>query len=162
MKLHPHDLTLQELLGSLGSKEKEFFQHILFCPSCLERTRALLSSLPGSFGDKVVPLERWSAARAEASRCSSTEQLESVQTSFERERAAAVGLVAELLALPAERQRLLAFNQKRYQTWAVCEQLLNHSQEANFSDAGYGEHLAAISVEIANQIPAGTYGAERV
>jgi len=47
-----------------------------------------------------------------------------------RERLAAGGLAARLSELPSQQQRLLILNDPRYQTWGLCESLIEASQQA--------------------------------
>jgi tetratricopeptide (TPR) repeat protein len=162
MRFHPQDLTLQELVESLGSSNKAILQHILGCNSCLARARYFLEARPNAVkANNVVALDRWVATTRACSESSSA-QLDRLQSAFEREREQAGQLVQELLNQSPERRRLLARNHVRFQTWAVCDHLLNRSWELNFSAAARAEEIARLATEVGDLLDDSRYGHERV
>lgn len=163
MRFHPQDLTLQELVESLGGSNKAIFQHILICQSCLDRTRLLFqrASAAPAPNNNVVALDRWVASTRSCTE-GSVSQLDRVQAAFERERAQAGQLVSELVTQTRERRRLLALNQERFQTWGVCDKLLNCSFELNFSSPADAAELAQLATEISQLVNGSRYGYERV
>jgi tetratricopeptide (TPR) repeat protein len=74
-----------------------------------------------------------------------------------RERSAAPALLAELLAAPAAERNPLVRAGRRYQTFAVCELLLERSFEAG-EDPARAIELAELGLEAANCLDPGRYG----
>lgn len=73
---------------------------------------------------------------------------------YERERAEAPGLVAELLSHPPERRELFACNSPRFQTWGVYERLLAESWAQTFSSPEQAESLAALALRLSEHLDA--------
>lgn len=88
-------------------------------------------------------------------------RLRSLEGSYERERAEAVGLVAELLAHPPEHRDLIARNCPRFHTWGVYERLAAQSWEKTFASPDQAESLATLALRISEHLDA-TYGKEAV
>src|SRR5258706_9771854 len=166
MKLHPHDFRLHELVESFGAGDARVLQHVLFCSGCLDRLRALLRespfTTPPAESSNIVPLDRWIAASRANCAGPDSARFAALHDAVERERMEAAQLVAELVALPEERRRLVGHNQARFHTWGVCEQLLDRSREANFASAATGEALATLAIELLGKIDGTRYGLERV
>lgn len=88
-------------------------------------------------------------------------RLRPLEVSYERERAEAVGLVAELLAHPPERRELIARNCPRFHTWGVYERLVAESWKKTFASPDQAESLAALALRLSEHLDA-TYGKEAV
>ena len=162
MKTHPHDLLLQEFAATLSGEPEELLEHLITCDRCQHQLKALLhpqeSLLAGRVwraNDVQIVPESYDPALAKAS-----QRLASLQTFYEKERAEAVGLLAELMIQPAERRILLIRNSSRFQTWSLCQLLLRRSREQNFYDAGAGESLALLALEGLEVLDAAIYGPE--
>lgn len=85
-------------------------------------------------------------------------RVQSLQDLCAEERRAAPRLVDELDSLPLPQQRLLVRNSPRYQTWGLCEVLLEHGQEERFGEPRRYEALAELALAIAEALPERTYG----
>src|SRR5947209_17930954 len=57
VKIHPHDLLIQELFASSGDENLTLLEHILRCSAGQRRTRELLHARPDPVVQKVVPLD---------------------------------------------------------------------------------------------------------
>jgi tetratricopeptide (TPR) repeat protein len=164
MKTHPHDLLLQEFAATLTGDPQEVLEHLIACTSCQRRLKGLLHPQPSALADKVVPLERRSALPPDydpgldrISRC-----LRRIESSFQKERAEALGLFAELSQHPVEKRPLLVRNCPRFHTWGLCELLLRRSREQIFHNAAFGESLALLSLEVLDRLDVSCYGEEAV
>lgn len=71
---------------------------------------------------------------------------------LEREHASAPALLAELLAAPPGRRRLLILNRRRFRSWAVAEQLLQTARAAWFQDPAGAEERARLALQIAQTL----------
>lgn len=149
MKIHPHDLLLQELCSSLNHRD-EVFEHVVACPECQERTWTLLQDRSGRFADYEGALDH------------SVLRVRSFSALYEREKSEAFELLAELLEHPAERQRIMIRNNPRFQTWGLFDLLLKRSSEQNFEDAILAESLARLALEMPEHLDASVHGAERI
>lgn len=74
------------------------------------------------------------------------------------ERAEAPQLLEELKDLPHNRRRLLIRNSRRFQTWALCQCLIDNSQNQLFIDPQEGLDLAELATEIAERLDNEHYG----
>lgn len=163
MRIHPHDLLLQELAATSPETRKKCLRHLSTCPECREKLlwlHTLGPHLPQAtkilpFGRSQSPLAEYGPALENASR-----SLGSIESAYYRERAAAPGLYAELTQHPIDRHVLLVRNCPRFHTWGFCELLLCRSWEQNFLDSTLGERLALLAVEVLDHLDASLYGAE--
>ncbi len=76
-----------------------------------------------------------------------------------QERAEAPQLFEELRGLPHNRRRLLLRNSRRFQTWALCQTIIDCSQNQLFTDPQDGLELAELATEIAERLDIEHYGA---
>lgn len=90
------------------------------------------------------------------------QRLKSWGTLFQRERADAAGLLAELLSHPPERQELILRNNPRYFTWGFLERLLGQSWEHRLESPDRAEHLARLALLIAERLDTALYGAASI
>src|SRR6185295_6239123 len=108
------------------------------------------SSLQNSlaeFEERCSTPDTYEAALIRAER-----RLKSWETVFRRERAEAIGLVAELLGHPPERQELILRNNTRYTTWGILEQLLERSWAQRLENPDRAEHLARLALLVAERL----------
>jgi tetratricopeptide (TPR) repeat protein len=89
-------------------------------------------------------------------------RLRYLQSAYDKERAEAKGLVAELLKHPAERRRVLIRNHRRFRTWGVLEHLLAISYEETARDAQRGEEWARLALDLSEHLDASLYGVEAI
>ncbi len=87
-----------------------------------------------------------------------TEQLRQHEAVVAAERHAAEGRLAELLAMPAGRRRLLAANSERFRSLSLCQALIRESHRQGFEDRTESLVLAEIAVEIAQRLDSSLYG----
>jgi tetratricopeptide (TPR) repeat protein len=81
--------------------------------------------------------------------------VQALESSYERERAEAVDLVAELLSHPPERQELMAQNRPRFHTWGVYERLLAESWHQTFECPEQAESLALLALRLSEHLETG-------
>lgn len=79
------------------------------------------------------------------------------------ERIVAPGLVAVLEEMTEERQRQAIEDERRFQTWGLCERLMQESRDRGFAGApAQAERLARLALEVAAALDPGRYGAPLV
>jgi tetratricopeptide (TPR) repeat protein len=76
-----------------------------------------------------------------------------------RERSHAPFLLAELLAVPTDDRSREVHTRRRFQTFAVCELLLERSCEGDLGDPARALELAGLGLEAAERLDPGRYGA---
>jgi len=91
-----------------------------------------------------------------------TRHLNELQTAYQKERAAAKGLVAELMRHPAERQRILVANNPRFHTWGVFEHLIEVSREETSKNPKVGDDLAKLALDLSEHLDSSVYGAQAI
>ncbi len=163
MRIHPHDLLLQEFAATSPETRKKCLEHLSTCLECRDKLHWLYASRPQpSQADKVLPFGRGQAPRAEYEPAleSASRALRSIESAYARERAAAPGLYAEITQHSADRRVLLVRNCPRFYTWGFCEHLLHQSQEQSFLDPVLSEKLALLAVEVLDHLDVSLYGAE--
>jgi tetratricopeptide (TPR) repeat protein len=162
LKIHPHDVVLQEFAASFSEDHSECLEHLIQCPSCRIRLRLLLRSHPSEALTNVVPLARGhrTPASYDPGLNRISRSLWRIQSSYAKERAEAPALLAELLQHAPEKRPLLVRNSTRFHTWGFCELLLQHSGEQNFRDPAIGESLAQLALEVMDRLDVSHYGAE--
>lgn len=163
MRIHPHDLLLQELAVTSPEIRKKCLEHLSTCPECRGKLlwlHTLGPHLPQA--TKILPFGRGQSHLAEydPSLENASRSLGSIENAYFSERAAAPGLYAELTQHPIDRHVLLVRNCPRFHTWGFCELLLGRSREQNFSDPTLGERLALLAVEVLDHLDTSFYGAE--
>jgi tetratricopeptide (TPR) repeat protein len=163
VRIHPHDLLLQEFAATSPEIRKKCLEHLSTCPECRDKLRWLysLGSHPPQAA-KILPFGRGKALPAEYDPAleNASWSLRSIESAYARERAAAPGLYAEFAQHSVDRRVLLVRNCPRFHTWGFCELLLHQSQEQNFLDPVLGERLALLAVEVLDHLDAFLYGAE--
>jgi tetratricopeptide (TPR) repeat protein len=165
MKIHPHDLLLQEFFGTLGAEHRKMLKHLTECPACQSRARALLLPRPKNpLVERIAKVLRWPGGAPDYGPVidHSAQFFRCRQSAYERERAEAAGLAAELLEHPAERRQLIVRNNPRFHTWGLFELLLEEGREQSFNDPAAGEELARLALELSDHLDASYYGSERI
>lgn len=164
MKTHPHDLLLEEFVTTLTGEPQEVLDHLVSCNKCQHRLKTLLHPQSSPAAEKVVPLGRRSALPPDYSQVLDrvSWSLRGVESSYQKERAEAGGLLSDLLQHPVEKRALVIRNCSRLHTWGVCEILLQYSREQNFQDPALGEHLSLLALDILDRIDPATYGVEAI
>ncbi|HKI06263.1 MAG TPA: tetratricopeptide repeat protein [Thermoanaerobaculia bacterium] len=154
MKVHPHDLLIQELFSASGEDDQAVLDHVIRCGRCQRRARSLLHAKPDPLVDKVVwldlrlpqPADHTFAVERSLARASS------LLAFYEEEKAEAVGLLPELLEHPAGRRCWILRNHRRFQTWGLFELLLERSRDQSFQDAAQAEEMALLALEIPDRL----------
>lgn len=166
MKIHPHELLLEELLESLSDGQRKVLGHVLRCEPCREKAVELLRPRRLHLLQKIGRLLSWPGRARQVDYGPILERSSRFfhcrHAAYEKERAEAGALLAELLALPAGRRRLSLLNRARYHTWGLFEQLIESSREQSFHDPREAEELAELALELSAVLDAGYYGAERI
>lgn len=162
MRVHPHDLLLQELLDSTGSEHQAILDHVLQCETCQRRARALLHAPRDPLAAKVVRLDQRPSPPFDYTLAieRSAARIAGLQSLYEKEKVEAVGLFSELLEHPAERRSWILRNRRRFQTWGFFELLLERSREQNFENAALAEELALLALEIPDRLE--SFSEERI
>jgi tetratricopeptide (TPR) repeat protein len=156
VKIHPSDEILGGLLWSPEKADPRTLRHLTGCARC----QAHLAGLPLLQGlAQVVPIR---------SRCSETYDdifARSLRTAIERmaflgrEREAAPGLLAELLAHTESQREILLRNSRRFYTWGLVELLLERSLEVSARSPREGEELGRLALQVAEVLEPRRYGA---
>lgn len=163
MRIHPHDLLLQELAVTSPETRKKCLVHLSTCLECRDKLRWLHNLGPHHpQAAKILPFGRGRVLPAEYDPAldNASRSLCSVESAYRKERAAAPGLYAELVQHSVDRRVLFVRNCPRFHTWGFCELLLDRSREQNFLDPILGERLALLAVEALDHLEASRYGAE--
>lgn len=146
MRTHPADFRLRKLLLSSSDSPDPIQEHVTECARCRRRLQSLRRKTGSCVYDSAVSID--------------TRRLLDLQTAYDKERADADGLVAELLRHPAERQRVLVCNHPRFHTWGVFERLLEISNQEITRDPQVGEELSRLALELSEHIDVSRYGIE--
>lgn len=163
MKIHPHEMMLEELLESLSDDQRKMMEHLLRCETCRKKSEDLLRPRR-SFTGKIAKVLRWPGKTVDYGPVIERSALffRCRQSAYEVERSEAPSLCAELLPHPHERRRLLLLNNARFHTWGLFELLIERSRERSFQDSAEAEALAQLALELAGCLDVGYYGAERI
>jgi tetratricopeptide (TPR) repeat protein len=161
VRIHPHDLLLQELADVCPEVRRKCLEHLSVCSECRERLALLEPLNSESLAAKVLPFGRGQAFEADYGSAldSVSRSLHSIEDGYRRERGGAFGLYAELLHHPIERRPFIVRNCSRFHTWGFCELLLHRSQEQNFQNPAAGENLALLAIEVLDHLDPLFYGA---
>jgi tetratricopeptide (TPR) repeat protein len=164
MKIHPHELLLRELVEAVSDEHKCLLEHLLACEPCRERVLPFLRRRPNALAERVATVLHWSGDGCDYSQvfaCSEISQ-EQCLFSFDRERAEAKGLLAELATHPLERRVLILENHPRFHTWGLLELLIERGREAGYAEPVRGEDLGNLALRLAGHLDAEVYGLERI
>lgn len=156
MKIHPHDLTLENLILLLGSERRALARHLSECPACRER----LEGLPSQKAAVVRPF-RWQDKGYDAVFDRLEKLFGDQQFSFEQEKEKARNLLAELLRHPVPRQKIMIRQNPRFQTWSLARLVIELSREECFEDPMLAEDLGRLALDLLDSLDV-RYGAERI
>ena len=162
---HPDPVSLNRFgRGKLrGAESRAVVRHLLNgCAVCRRVTRRFL---PPALAGRPRPVEEsgavlssdYSAAFERARRAVVLQQ-----TALADEQCAASGLRSELASHPHDRQRILIANSARFQSWSLCEVLLDEAREQGFREPARALELARLGVDVAERLDGERYGEERV
>ena len=161
MRIHPHDLLLQELAFVCPESRTKCLRHLSACKECRERLASLGQPPLESLLARVLPFgrEQDRSGGYDKPVDGALSSLWSIEITYRRERERAPSLFAELLSCPVERRVFLVRNVPRFHTWGFCELLLDRSQEDSFQDPVLGEDLALLAIEALDYLDPSAYGA---
>lgn len=147
MKVHPHDELIRKASRGRDRGLDRVLEHVAGCPKCRERLagpsqRSEESYEPALSRSLNAVRGRWAA--------------------LERERDAAPSLFGSLVTLEPGQQRLLVRNSRRFQTWGLCELLIDRGKEETYTDARHGEELLHLSIAVSAHLAPASYGREFV
>jgi len=164
MRIHPHELLMREFAEGMDGEQARLFEHLLTCEPCRQRILPFLHHEPGIVAERVAKVLQWSGGACNYGPAldRSERAQERRRYAFERERAEAKGLLAELTAQPTERQVLIVENHPRFHTWGLLERLIDESRQAAPADPTRGEELGGLALRLADRLDAEAYGAERI
>ena len=130
---------------------RRIVRHLLAgCEACRE---ILASVLPVSHPDGTDYSQAFEAAQRNVSERAAA---------MAAERAEAHELLRELAVQPVYRQWILVTDQPRFQTWGLCELLLEASREWGFQDPNRALETARLGTEVADRLDREVYGEARV
>ena len=166
MKVHPHELLLHEFVDAASEEHRRLIEHLLSCEACRERMRPFLRHRqPISLMEHMAPVLGGSPTKP----CSYSQAIQRSEVDhqqrlflFERERAEARGLFADLITHPQERRRLILANRPRFHTWGLLELLIERAREVGYANPAQGEELGELALCLADRLDAEYYGAERI
>ena len=166
---HPDRNALERFSrgGTAAAEERWIEAHLRSgCPRCQREVDALLPRLlrdspgPGSPEPAAVPVPgetaRATAEDAAWDRLFASLEARLVQAAAERGQAPA--LVAGLLGRPREEQSVLLRLDRRLQTLAVCELLIERSFEEGFRDSSRSVELAELGLLLSELLDGERYG----
>jgi tetratricopeptide (TPR) repeat protein len=176
VKIHPSDLTLEEILFSPRGEKHRLFRHLASCASCRSKVGGLsgrfssltdlLGDLSGALSTGVLQLTRPGPGRPRdpveygpAIERSEQKYIERARE-LHRERTEAPGLLADLLARNQERRMLLLANSSRYQTWGLLERMLDQSWECRGASRVQAKELVSLAIHLAPHLDTSYYQCE--
>lgn len=121
-----------------------------------------MRELLGRTLDKSSPRGSRESPDYDSALTKSTCGLRTWQAFYERERAEALGLVAELATHPHERQVMILQNHTRFHTWGVFARLLDQSWEQSLYSPARAEHLAHLALLLSDHLDASLYRSEAI
>jgi tetratricopeptide (TPR) repeat protein len=172
VKIHPSDLTLEGLLLS-GDGKGPLLRHLAGCPHCRSRLgpaqdrpaskTAFSEGSAGSPGGGILRLSTPASGDAASTvdygpaiERSERKYLEHARV-IHLERAEAPSLLADLLAHPQEKRKLLLANSSRFQTWGLYELLLDRSWESRGASRSQSEELVSLAIHLAPHLDGSFY-----
>lgn len=158
MKIHPHDLRLEEFLLSLGEEHRALFGHLLGCADC----RARLRYLPRRRVSDAKILGWPGAGGYEDSLERSTSILRDRELAMRKERSEAPALYVELIEHPAGQREFFLRNVPRFRTWGLFELLLDRSGEMAVAAPDRSEELARLALLLSEYLNPTSYKMELI
>lgn len=168
-KLHPDRETLERFVRgeAPGEEELRIERHLRSgCPVCQLSVDEMLPGFePGRQsgsdpGDEPAgpPREAAETAAESAEWEALFARLDERVLAVLREKEEAPGIVDEILAQPAEAGQDLIYSAPRFQTFAVCDLLIDKTLEAGFRNPMRSLQLARLGVVAADRLDARVYG----
>jgi tetratricopeptide (TPR) repeat protein len=165
-KGHPSATEIEELFLSpwVPEADRPAVRHLVDrCPACSEVTAGLWARRFAAARDEALSEELVQApSRIERSFSEILDRVQGravqAQADFAAEKAEAANLLPRLLDQPLERQIILAANSRRFQTWSVCEALLDEAWGSRFREPRRTEALCRVAVNACAGLPADRYG----
>ena len=150
--MHPDPAALRRFMRgeSRPSENREVVRHLLSdCPQC----SSITSRESSRVSSEPLPPGEQSPTMAD---------LRGVLSNVESEREMAPLLWKRLEALPQARRKVVVANSRRYQTWSLCELLLEKAFDLGFQAPGEALPLTELAVEISNRLEPEWYSRELV
>jgi hypothetical protein len=156
LKIHPNDMTLEELLLSLGPEQDGLLDHLVRCEGCRDRVQALRERQRTT---KVLgwPIDPYAEAMDR-----SEPNVDAHSRALARERAQAPSLFVELTAFPVTQRSLIVRNDPRFRTWGLFELMVERSLELAVRDSGYAEELGLLALRLSERLDPQVYDARLI
>jgi tetratricopeptide (TPR) repeat protein len=158
---HPSREVLERfLLAQLpASESRRVLRHLLTgCLVCQQDAGAAWKSTqPGS---APLPIDPALDARYDEVLDRVFQRVERVERMLAKERSQARELLAFLEPHPIQRQRLMLHNSAKFRSRALCEELIEASQERGFKDPERALELADLAIEVSRMLPEDHCGAD--
>ncbi len=158
---HPSPEVLEHfLLAQLpASESRRVIRHLLTgCLECQQLAGAAWKrTQPGAV---TLPIDPALDARYDEVLDRVFARVARVEQLLFRQRAEAHALLATLESHPIQRQRLLLRNSAKFRSRALCEHLIEASQERGFRDPERALELGQLAIEIARDLPSEGAGAD--
>jgi tetratricopeptide (TPR) repeat protein len=152
--------------GQLSRAEnQEVVRHLLSeCETCRQATTHLLPLANGAQRGRRQPhrlAHSFDYARAFES---ARREFDARQVTWATEQAEAPKLLRDLESHPFDRQKILIENSGRFQSWALCELLLETSNNRVYQQVESARHLAQLGIALVDRLRTATpaYGESRL
>jgi tetratricopeptide (TPR) repeat protein len=186
VKIHPSDVVLEDMLLAHYGEKQGLVRHLLTCAYCRSKLgntprepRYLSPNAPapatlGCDAEAVVNNHDYIAISELTAMhprdavdygpaiARSERRYLDLSRALQQERSEAPALLAELLAHPAEQQRLVVANSTRYRTWGVYEKLLDRSWELRVAARTQAEKLALLALHLSSRLDDSLYRADLI
>ncbi len=156
LKIHPNDMTLEELLLTLGPEHEGVMDHLVRCEGCRRRIQELRERKEST---KVLG---WPVDPYAESMDRSLPEVDAHSRALARERAQAPALFVELTAYSVTQRGLIVRNDPRFRTWGLFELLVERSLELAIRDSGYAEELGLLALRLSEQLDPNVYDARLI
>lgn len=155
---HPASETLRLFVaGELAVDQSlKLVWHLYNCSTCrqeVEHSFEGATLLARLFAGLIKPMERTDPEAYEEAIERGLSLYFTRQEEMECRRHEAPELFLELARHPSTRQTVMVRNSKRFQSWALCDHVLDHCEQAWFERHQEAEALAALALEIALSLP---------
>jgi tetratricopeptide (TPR) repeat protein len=146
LKIHPNDMTLDELLLSVGFEQDRLLDHLMRCEGCRRRLQELRERKRST---KALgwPIDPYAEAMDR-----SAPNVDSHSRALARERAQAPSLFVELTAFAVTQRGFIVRNDPRFRTWGLFELLVERALELAVRDSGYAEELGLLALRLSDQL----------
>lgn len=167
---HPDRLSVESFMrGELGGSDAtRIVKHLVAgCPECQGVARqyypcARPAAVPGG-AERCISSWRGKGGRKVGEIFEDLAlELRSRQADLESEQIDAPGLVDRLAQCPQERRLMLVENSERYQTWGLCESVLERGFAMGPQDPAKALEWTELGVAIARKLSESTYSSELV